>query len=91
MDDLFHGTDTIEQYQNQIKNIINTLEAGKLPLTKWVSNDNEVLKYINDKDKISAYINFDDQSNSTIKTLGLIYCSGFTVTERITCILGDHS
>ena len=44
MDGLFHGSDTIPQCQNQIAKIIKTLKAGKLPLTKWVSNETKILE-----------------------------------------------
>ena len=48
MDDLLSGSDTIEECQIDIKSIYSTLEAGKFPLTKWMSND-RLIPLQNDK------------------------------------------
>lgn len=72
MDDLYSGGDTIEECKEQVDKIIRTLEAGKFPLTKWVSNDPAVLENVADNSKMDAFIEFKDE-NPTVKTLGLQY------------------
>ena len=52
--------------------IIKTLEAGKLPLTKWMSNNEEVLTHIEENKKLSAYID----EIKAVKTLGLMFYPG---------------
>ena len=72
MDDLFYGADTVEECQVQIHKIITTLESGKLPLTKWISNNESVLTHIEENKKLSSYI---DQIKA-VKTLGLMFYPG---------------
>lgn len=72
MDDLYSGGDTIEKCKEQVDKIIRTLEAGKFPLTKWVSNDPAVLENVADNSKMDAFIEVKDE-NPTVKTLGLQY------------------
>lgn len=68
VDDLFHGGDSVEECQIQIEQIIETLEAGKLPLTKWVASDPEILANIDPSKKMAAY-----SDKSKVKTLGIQY------------------
>lgn len=62
MDDLFHGGDSIQECQEQIKKITKTMDAGNFPLTKWVSNNEDVLANIDSTKKIEAYEEISDKS-----------------------------
>lgn len=55
MDDLLYGTDTVEEATLQISQIMSALLAGQFPLTQWMTNNNEVLKDIEEKDRIFSY------------------------------------
>lgn len=72
MDDCFAGADTVDECKELIKDITSTLEKGKLPLTKWMSNDLAVLEDVPEDKRISAYIDLS-KNDDTLKTLGLLY------------------
>lgn len=70
MDDCCYGAQTIGAAQKLIQNIVSTLEKGKLPLTKWSSNEPEVLAQIDKELHIDSYVDLQ-KSKGEIKTLGL--------------------
>lgn len=70
VDDLLSGADTIEQCQQDIKNISSTLDAGHLPLTKWMANDEEILRNVPADKRLDSYIDLDS-NDPTVKTLGI--------------------
>lgn len=72
MDDLLTGADTVKEAQQQIQKILTTLNAGKLPLTKWITNNPEILKDIDSKDIIETSGLLAGNSKN-LKTLGLRY------------------
>jgi hypothetical protein len=77
VDDLFHGADSIAECQQIIEDVTATLEAGKLPMTKWVGNHPDVLAKVDPSRKMAAYT-----TETTVKTLGLRFspsddCFGF--------------
>lgn len=76
MDDLLYGADTIEVAISQIQQIIETLNAGCLPLTKWMSNHPQVLDKIQNNDRITSYL---EKDKTDVKLLGVPY--NFTSDE----------
>lgn len=72
MDDLFHGGDTLEECRHQMYHINRCLSSAKLPLTKWVSNDPDVLREIEPSRKLDSYMDLKSES-AMIKTLGIRY------------------
>lgn len=85
IDDLFHGADTILDCQQQIDDIIAVLNKGRLPLTKWMSNNTDVLENVDESRKLKAFLDFS-LSTESIKILGIRYFPhedvfGFKVIE----------
>lgn len=72
MDDVIFGAASIEEAQAQVQKITQTMEAGHFPLTKWNSNEAEVLKYVEDNKKMSAFKDLSKE-DPTIKILGVQY------------------
>lgn len=70
MDDLAYGAATIDDCKIQIQKILYTMNAGKMPLTKWTANHCDVLDDLDDEIKVEAYL--DDETKPT-KMLGLIF------------------
>lgn len=75
VDDLLYGADTTDIAQRQIDEIKTTLSAGKLPLTKWMSNSDEVLHNVPVNEQISNFMTNECGSNKTseLKVLGVSY------------------
>lgn len=72
MDDLMTGCDTEEeccQLQQEVSSILN---SAKLPLRKWCSNSQIVLKYIN-KEEQDPLFTLDIGDDDTVKSLGLCW------------------
>ncbi|XP_048004347.1 uncharacterized protein LOC125240497 [Leguminivora glycinivorella] len=70
MDDLIHGSHSIEQAIKLINDIIDLLRTAGFNLRKWSSNREEVLEHIQNKqDNQNLTINFKQDDIS--KTLGL--------------------
>lgn len=68
MDDLATGANSIEQTGK----IMTTIAAGQMPLTKWNSNNPEVLANLDDSLKVEAYL--DPHTDlAAIKMLGILY------------------
>lgn len=70
MDDCYSGGSSIGECREKIQCLIYTLNAGKLPVTKRISNNPAVLQNIDNSQKIKAFLDMDTQPE-TIKTLGL--------------------
>lgn len=70
VDDLLHGADTITECQKLINEIITTMDKGKFPLTKWLSNKEAVLKGI-PSDKL--LVHYMKNKSAPVKILGLPY------------------
>lgn len=68
VDDVLSGADTINEAQQRVQELINLMEAGKLTLRKWSSNDKKVLPMLPDDFKVSTAYEISEES---IKTLGL--------------------
>lgn len=49
MDDLLTGGDHADEVIELVQDLQKVLKAGKFPLRKWISNDNDVLKSIDEK------------------------------------------
>lgn len=70
MDDLIYGADTPTVAINQINEITKALSSAKLPLTKWMTNSDEIMSTIPVSDRITSYI---DNECKAIKLLGIVY------------------
>ncbi len=53
----------------QVAKVKDTFNSAKLPLSKWSSNNEEVLKFIKSEDKITAF----GDNKSSWKILRLLY------------------
>lgn len=73
VDDLISGSHSIQDAKDQIQKITKTLEAGKLPLVKWSSNDPRVLEDLDECKKITALKDLRTEPDPKIKLLGLTY------------------
>lgn len=71
VDDLLYGGDTIAECQTLVRQIKDTLQAGKMPLTKWTTNNSAVLSSIPAEERIEAY----SKEGNKWKVLGLPYSS----------------
>lgn len=69
VDDLITGTETIQRAITIQKQVTSILKSGGFPISKWVSNNKEVLNNIS-KNKSENILTFDHQ-NCEHKTLGL--------------------
>jgi hypothetical protein len=55
IDDYLDGGDTVQHCHQKLKEVFDTLAAGKFPLTKISSNNPEVLTNIPEEKRYSAY------------------------------------
>lgn len=70
VDDLLYGGDTINECQDLINKITTTMGKGGFPLTKWLSNNADVLKNVPPSKLLSHYLK---ENASAVKILGLLY------------------
>jgi len=70
LDDWISGADTIANCKKLVSDVRTVMEAGKLKLTKFNSNNPAILEDVEEDRKISAYTHID---TNKFKTLGLIY------------------
>lgn len=78
MDDLLTGSDKSDEVIQLVSELQLLLAKGKFPLRKWISNDEEVLKSIDDS--IKAFDNiWDVPFKESCKALGLRWHPGVDV------------
>lgn len=70
VDDFVYGADTVEECKELITQVTHTMAQGQFPLTKFMSNDPEVLREIPEEKKITSYAKDNVEK---FKTLGLNY------------------
>ncbi|XP_045495961.1 uncharacterized protein LOC123694542 [Colias croceus] len=70
MDDLLHGSHTIEEGQKQIYQLNQLLKSGGFTLRKWSSNESELLSSLNNEQNADTNI-FSFKAEGITKTLGL--------------------
>jgi hypothetical protein len=63
------GSDTVQVCQDYIQQIKEVISAGGFPLTKWASNNEEILEEVPSSARINNYLG----EAQSWKTLGLIY------------------
>ncbi|XP_073955673.1 uncharacterized protein [Choristoneura fumiferana] len=71
VDDVICGSDSVDQLQDLKQQLINLLKLGSFTLHKWCSNNTEILKNIEEKQRYFEEI--DLNKDNIIKTLGLKY------------------
>lgn len=69
IDDLAFGGDSVEECQQQIKRIDETIASGQMQLTKWASNEQRVLDFVPQSRRLEDYVG----PTESIKTLGVNY------------------
>jgi hypothetical protein len=73
VDDLLSGCNNLATAKQAVTEIIELARKGKTDIRKWASNDTELLKIIPDELKISTLIEFSENEDETVKTLGIIW------------------
>lgn len=69
MDDLMTDCDTEEECCQLQQDVCSTHNSAKLPLRKWCTNSQAVLKYISKKEQDPLYT-LDNGDDDTVKLLG---------------------
>lgn len=75
MDDLLHGTDTIEQGRKIVSDLILLMKKGGFNIRKWSSNEQKILEDIKTQESKSDDNIFTFKTDNISKTLGLCWNS----------------
>lgn len=75
MDDLLHGTDTIEQGRKIVSELILLMKKGGFNIREWSSNEQKILQDIKTQESKSDDKIFTFKTDNISKTLGLCWNS----------------
>lgn len=75
MDDLLHGTDTVEEGMKLISDLISLMKSGGFNLRKWSSNEQALLDNLKSEKNNSEDNIFTFKTDDISKTLGLCWNS----------------
>ena len=73
IDDYLDSFDTKEEAIETSENVITTLKTGGFRLTKWISNDQEILSALPSGELSPSSINLDLEDTSIKRVLGILW------------------
>lgn len=73
IDDYLDSFDTKEEAIETSENVITTLKTGGFRLTKWISNDQEILSALPSAELSPSSINLDLEDTSIKRVLGILW------------------
>ena len=73
VDDLCKSCASVEQAINFIKQICDLLSSGGFHLTKFLSNNKQILSSVSEKDRASSVVDLQDRQLPTQKALGVYW------------------
>ena len=81
MDDYLDSFHTVQEATKVSNDVANALSEGGFRLTKWVSNDQQILKALPAQEVSSTLINLDFDDISIERALGILWNPGTDVLQ----------